>query len=229
MEEGLFCKVLVLLFVFFFWRQLKKKNLRQTFASPFIELVCSWWRRHDTGDVRDCQGPLHVQWSPCRPRSLSSFPILRERCWALVKLKAFFASLWEKKGLTLKNWVYSLKNVALLPCEGKSWLCQFLFYSWVAKQPFVTNLQLSLKWQHCTVDHLARGSMKNAANCVSECELQDIWASTLWTHIADTGSSSVHVWLRVGYNILPLLFSNGKSCEALGFFSPRFFFLRTGG
>ena len=27
--------------------------------------------------------------------------------------------------------------------------------------------------QHCTVDHLARGSMKNAVNCVSECELQD--------------------------------------------------------
>ena len=27
--------------------------------------------------------------------------------------------------------------------------------------------------QHCTVDHLARGSMKNAANCASECELQD--------------------------------------------------------
>lgn len=25
----------------------------------------------------------------------------------------------------------------------------------------------------CTVDHLARGSMKNAANCASECELQD--------------------------------------------------------
>jgi len=24
------------------------------------------------------------------------------------------------------------------------------------------------------VDHLAWGSMKNAANCVSECELQDI-------------------------------------------------------
>jgi len=49
------------------------------------------------------------------------------------------------------------------------------------------------------VDHLARGSMKNAANCASECELQDIWASTLWTHIADTGSSTVHVWLRVGF------------------------------
>lgn len=28
--------------------------------------------------------------------------------------------------------------------------------------------------QYCTVDHLARGSMKNAANCASECELQDI-------------------------------------------------------
>jgi hypothetical protein len=29
------------------------------------------------------------------------------------------------------------------------------------------------------VDHLARGSMKNAAKCVTECELQDIRASTL--------------------------------------------------
>ena len=29
------------------------------------------------------------------------------------------------------------------------------------------------KIQHCTVDHLARGSMKNAANCASSCELQD--------------------------------------------------------
>ena len=27
--------------------------------------------------------------------------------------------------------------------------------------------------QLCAVDHLARRSMKNAANCVSECELQD--------------------------------------------------------
>jgi hypothetical protein len=25
------------------------------------------------------------------------------------------------------------------------------------------------------VDHLARGSMKNAANCASTCELQDTW------------------------------------------------------
>ena len=48
------------------------------------------------------------------------------------------------------------------------------------------------------MDHLARGSMKNAANCVSECELQDIRASTLWTHIAERGSSTLHVWFRDG-------------------------------
>ena len=45
-------------------------------------------------------------------------------------------------------------------------------------QPFIQCLVLKhynvLKKQHCTVDHLARGSMKNAANCESECELQDI-------------------------------------------------------
>lgn len=40
---------------------------------------------------------------------------------------------------------------------------------------FLTELltETNLKIQHYTVDHLARGSMKNAANCASECELQD--------------------------------------------------------
>ena len=32
----------------------------------------------------------------------------------------------------------------------------------------------TVKISHFTVDHLARGSMKNAANCASECELQDM-------------------------------------------------------
>ena len=59
-------------------------------------------------------------------------------------------------------------------------------------------------WKYWAVDHLARGSMKNAANCASECELQDIWASTLWTHIADCGLSTVHVWLRVGLSSIQL-------------------------
>ena len=35
------------------------------------------------------------------------------------------------------------------------------------------NALKSARKQHCAVDHLARGSMKNAANCASECELQD--------------------------------------------------------
>ena len=36
------------------------------------------------------------------------------------------------------------------------------------------NCHESFKRPRYTVDHLARGSMKNAANCASECELQDI-------------------------------------------------------
>ena len=54
------------------------------------------------------------------------------------------------------------------------------------------------KTQHYTVDHLARGSMKNGANSVMPCELQDTWTSTLWTHIAETSLSRFHTWLRVG-------------------------------
>ena len=33
--------------------------------------------------------------------------------------------------------------------------------------------ELETKTQHYTVDHLARGSMKNGANSVTQCELQD--------------------------------------------------------
>lgn len=46
---------------------------------------------------------------------------------------------------------------------------------------------LILPW---TVNHLARGSMKNAANCASYCELQDTWTSTFRTHIAVLGYCS---------------------------------------
>ena len=56
--------------------------------------------------------------------------------------------------------------VALPPREE---LSTFLFF--VKQANFG---QLLLYEQYYTVDHLARGSMKNAANCVSECELQDI-------------------------------------------------------
>jgi len=34
------------------------------------------------------------------------------------------------------------------------------------------------------VDHSARGSMKNAANCVQTCELQDTWTPTFRTQMA---------------------------------------------
>ena len=37
------------------------------------------------------------------------------------------------------------------------------------------------------MDHLAQGSMKNAASCETSCELQDTWTSTFWTHIAEWG------------------------------------------
>lgn len=47
-----------------------------------------------------------------------------------------------------------------------------------------------------TVDHLARGSMKNAANCASTCELQDTWTSTFRTHIAVLGYCS---WTTPGW------------------------------
>ena len=48
-------------------------------------------------------------------------------------------------------------------------------------------MKWKLKWLPWTVDHLARGSMKNAANCASTCELQDTWTSTFRTHIAVRG------------------------------------------
>jgi len=54
------------------------------------------------------------------------------------------------------------------------------------------------KIQHFTVDHLARESMKNGASSVILCELQDTWTSTFWTHIAENGSSILHVCFRVG-------------------------------
>ena len=40
-------------------------------------------------------------------------------------------------------------------------------------RPILVNC-FDKKKSYYTVDHLARGSMKNAANCASECELQDI-------------------------------------------------------
>lgn len=46
------------------------------------------------------------------------------------------------------------------------------------------------------MDHLARGSMKNAANCASTCELQDTWTSTIRTHIAVLGYCS---WTTPGW------------------------------
>ena len=52
------------------------------------------------------------------------------------------------------------------PRGGMSNLVYFIFH-------FIAYGQLTFI-QHCTVDHLARGSMKNAANCASECKLQDI-------------------------------------------------------
>lgn len=54
------------------------------------------------------------------------------------------------------------------------------------------RIRICLKYKRLpwTVDHLARGSMKNAANCASTCELQDTWTSTFRTHIAVLGFCS---------------------------------------
>ena len=63
------------------------------------------------------------------------------------------------------------------------------------------------------MDHLARGSMKNAANCASECELQDTWASTLWTHIAELAFCQLNVWLRVGLTSIRTCFRRWGVCS----------------
>ena len=70
----------------------------------------------------------------------------------------------------------------------------FPFVSFWSTRTFLSENQI----QHYTVDHLAQGSMKNGANSVMPCELQDTWTSTLWTHIAEISSSCFHTWLRVG-------------------------------
>jgi len=57
------------------------------------------------------------------------------------------------------------------------------------------------------VDHLARGSMKNAANCASTCELQDTWTSTFRTHIAVHGRPVLGPLLTEGR-------FNFKDCQA---------------
>lgn len=54
----------------------------------------------------------------------------------------------------------------------------------------IESYKIYSKWLPWTVDHLARGSMKNAANCASTCELQDTWTSTFRTHIAVHGLMS---------------------------------------
>ena len=51
----------------------------------------------------------------------------------------------------------------------------------------VNYIYYFLKVLSSEVDPLAQGSSKNASNCPSECELKDIWASTLWTHIVYRG------------------------------------------
>ena len=93
-----------------------------------------------------------------------------------------------------------LQVLFLLPLV---WSCETFFpYCLLKKRTFWSTH--FVEKQYCTVDHLARGSMKNAANCASECELQDIWASTLWTHIAGCDLFTAHTWLRVGLSSIQL-------------------------
>lgn len=68
---------------------------------------------------------------------------------------------------------------------------RFLYKSKEKKKKILHKIRLP--W---TVDHLARGSMKNAANCASTCELQDTWTSTFRTHIAVHGYNS---WTTPGW------------------------------
>jgi hypothetical protein len=57
-------------------------------------------------------------------------------------------------------------------------MCIFSVNSWNIKR------EKSKRNQPRVVDHSARGSMKNAANCVQTCELQDTWTPTFWTQMA---------------------------------------------
>ena len=63
-----------------------------------------------------------------------------------------------------------LEPFPALGCEKLNGVLPFLFSQ---LRRFGSDNQRKERKQHCTVDHLARGSMKNAANCASECELQD--------------------------------------------------------
>ena len=54
-------------------------------------------------------------------------------------------------------------------------LCSPLMGMWktVLSYEKLTSRKAGNQIQHHTVDHLARGSMKNGANSVTQCELQD--------------------------------------------------------
>ena len=108
----------------------------------------------------------------------------------------FFSADWRPVCRWSGGWRNSFFSVfphalcGVLSALGRDWachpwwesLCAFWFYSLS-----VAFCDWKVKKSHYTVDHLAWGSMKNAANCASECELQDTRTSTLWTHIADCG------------------------------------------
>lgn len=83
------------------------------------------------------------------------------------------------------NWFHKIEHIFKITYLITFYMCYskiekwFAFWKWFVKK--------RLPW---TVDHLARGSMKNAANCASTCELQDTWTSTFRTHIAVLGYCS---------------------------------------
>ncbi len=68
-------------------------------------------------------------------------------------------------------------NTALKSLASGSGCCSPPLVDSCGKRLQSQTFQASVPWktqiQHYTVDHLARGSMKNGANSVTQCELQD--------------------------------------------------------
>ena len=79
--------------------------------------------------------------------------------------------------------------------ERESW--------WPGRAPRNTHTQLqhiNVEWkkeQVMSANHLARGSMKNAVNCVNKHELQILWVPCCRLHIAPLGFALRHTLLRV--------------------------------
>lgn len=75
------------------------------------------------------------------------------------------------------------------------------------------------------MDHLARGSMKNAAKCATNCELQDTWTLTFRTHIAplwDSIPRAMSVWGSVIIKACNCVCQSSLHIVLIGFHFARF-------